>query len=92
MILKPKLVILDEPTSALDTTVQMQIIVLLKDLQLKYGLAYLFISHDIKVVRALAHRVIVMLNGDVVEEGITKEVVDNPQSEYAKTLMASANS
>jgi microcin C transport system ATP-binding protein len=90
MILRPKLVVLDEPTSALDMTVQMQIVTLLRDLQQKYGLAYLFISHDINVVRALAHRMIVMRNGDVVETGVTSDVIENPQSEYTKTLMASA--
>jgi microcin C transport system ATP-binding protein len=90
MILRPKLVVLDEPTSALDMTVQMQIVTLLRDLQQKYGLAYLFISHDINVVRALAHRMIVMRNGDVVETGVTSDVIENPQSDYTKTLMASA--
>ncbi len=90
MILRPKLVVLDEPTSALDMTVQMQIVTLLRDLQQKYGLAYLFISHDINVVRALAHRTIVMRNGDVVETGVTSDVIENPQSDYTKTLMASA--
>ena len=69
MILRPKLVVLDEPTSALDMTVQVQIVELLRDLQEKYGLAYLFISHDLKVVRALSHKVMVMKQGDVVEAG-----------------------
>ena len=69
MILRPKLVVLDEPTSALDMTVQVQIVELLRDLQRKWGLAYIFISHDLRVVRALAHKVIVMKDGDVVEGG-----------------------
>ncbi len=69
MILRPKLVVLDEPTSALDMTVQVQIVDLLRDLQVKYGLAYVFISHDLRVVRALSHKVMVMQQGDVVEAG-----------------------
>lgn len=90
MILRPKLVVLDEPTSALDMTVQMQIVTLLRDLQQKYGLAYLFISHDLKVVRALAHRVMVMQNGDVVEDGAADEVFQAPRTEYTRALMDAA--
>ena len=90
MILRPKLVVLDEPTSALDMTVQVQIVDLLRDLQQKYGLAYLFISHDLKVVRALSHKVMVMQAGDVVEAGDRDAVFDNPQTEYTRTLMAAA--
>jgi microcin C transport system ATP-binding protein len=90
MILRPKLVLLDEPTSALDMTVQVQIVELLRDLQRKQGLAYLFISHDLRVVRALAHKVIVMRQGDVVEQGIGAQVFDAPQTDYTKTLMAAA--
>jgi microcin C transport system ATP-binding protein len=90
MILRPKLVLLDEPTSALDMTVQVQIVELLRDLQRKQGLAYLFISHDLRVVRALAHKVIVMKQGDVVEQGIGAQVFDNPQTDYTKTLMKAA--
>ncbi|SHH03776.1 microcin C transport system ATP-binding protein [Cognatiyoonia sediminum] len=90
MILRPKLVILDEPTSALDMTVQVQIVELLRDLQEKYGLAYLFISHDLKVVRALSHKVMVMKQGDVVEAGTAEEIFDAPQTDYTKTLMAAA--
>jgi microcin C transport system ATP-binding protein len=90
MILKPKLVLLDEPTSALDMTVQVQIVQLLRDLQRRYGLAYLFISHDLRVIRALAHRVMVMKNGDVVEAGDTRAVFDAPQTEYTRTLMTAA--
>lgn len=90
MILKPKLVVLDEPTSALDMTVQMQIVTLLRDLQQKYGLAYLFISHDLKVVRALAHHVMVMQNGDVVEQDTAQAVFDNPRTDYTRALMQAA--
>jgi len=90
MILRPKLLVLDEPTSALDMTVQVQIVDLLRDLQKKYGLAYLFISHDLRVVRALSHKVMVMKQGDVVEEGPAAEVFDNPQTEYTRTLMQAA--
>ena len=90
MILRPKLVILDEPTSALDMTVQVQIVELLRGLQAKYGLAYIFISHDLKVVRALSHQVMVMKRGDVVEAGPRDQIFDGPQSEYTKALMAAA--
>ena len=90
MILRPKLVVLDEPTSALDMTVQVQIADLLRDLQRKWGLAYIFISHDLRVIRAMAHKVMVMQNGDVVEAGDCEAVFTNPQSPYTKALMAAA--
>ena len=90
MILRPKLVVLDEPTSALDMTVQVQIVSLLRELQERYGLAYLFISHDLKVVRALSHHVIVMKSGDVVEQGPAERIFDAPQSDYTRELMAAA--
>ena len=90
LILRPKLIVLDEPTSALDMTVQVQIVQLLRDLQQKYGLAYIFISHDLKVVRALAHKVMVMRTGDVVEEGPAAEVFDAPAHEYTQALMKAA--
>jgi len=90
MILRPKLVVLDEPTSALDMTVQVQIVTLLRELQKKYGLAYLFISHDLKVVRALSHHVIVMKAGDVVEQGPAERIFDAPQTDYTRELMAAA--
>ncbi len=90
MILKPKFVMLDEPTSALDMSVQAQVVDLLRDLQVKHGLAYLFISHDLKVVRALANELIVMRNGEVVEHGPSKQVFDQPQTDYTKALMAAA--
>ncbi|MBK0397906.1 ABC transporter ATP-binding protein [Limibaculum sp. M0105] len=90
MILKPEFVVLDEPTSALDMTVQTQIVDLLRDLQRRYRLGYLFISHDLRVVRAMAHRMIVMRQGEVVESGTADEVFDNPRTEYARALMAAA--
>ena len=90
MILNPKLVILDEPTSALDKTVQVQIVNLLLALQRKYGLAYIFISHDLKVVRALSHSVIVMHDGDIVERNDANKIFNTPQNSYTKTLMAAA--
>jgi len=90
MILRPKLVVLDEPTSALDMTVQVQVVDLLRDLQRKYGLAYIFISHDLKVVRAMSHRVLVMKNGDVVETGQAAQIFDAPQTEYTQQLIAAA--
>ena len=90
MILRPKLLVLDEPTSALDMTVQVQIVELLRQLQRKWGLAYLFISHDLRVVRALAHQVIVMREGDVVESGEAAALFAAPQSDYTRTLMAAA--
>jgi len=90
MILRPKVVVLDEPTSALDMTVQVQIVELLRALQRRYGLAYLFISHDLRVVRALAHKIIVMKAGDVVEAGPAEAVFDAPQTDYTRELMAAA--
>ncbi|MFO1143138.1 MAG: ABC transporter ATP-binding protein [Amaricoccus sp.] len=90
MILQPKLVVLDEPTSALDMTVQVQIVELLRRLQQKYGLAYAFISHDLRVVRALAHSVVVMQNGDVVESGDSRAIFEAPQTDYTRSLLAAA--
>ena len=90
MILRPKLVVLDEPTSALDMTVQVQIADLLRDLQRKWGIAYIFISHDLRVIRAMAHKVMVMQNGDVVESGDCEAVFTNPETPYTKALMAAA--
>jgi microcin C transport system ATP-binding protein len=90
MILRPKLVLLDEPTSALDMTVQVQIVDLLRDLQQRYGLAYIFISHDLKVVRAMSHKVMVMKQGDVVEAGSAADIFDSPQTDYTRALMAAA--
>ena len=87
MVLRPKLLVLDEPTSALDMTVQVQIVDLLRNLQAKYGLAYLFISHDLKVVRAMSHNVMVMKQGDVVEQGTAEDLFENPQNEYTRALL-----
>ncbi len=90
MILKPRLLVLDEPTSALDMTVQVQIVDLLRGLQERHGLAYVFISHDLKVVRAMAHRVIVMRNGDIVESGTAEEIFASPRTDYTRELMRAA--
>ena len=90
MVLNPRFVMLDEPTSALDMSVQAQVVDLLRDLQEKHNLAYLFISHDLKVVRALANEVIVMRNGKVVERGSADQIFDAPQTDYTKALMAAA--
>ena len=90
MVLKPRFVVLDEPTSALDMSVQAQIVELLRRLQQTHNLGYLFISHDLRVVRALAHRVVVLRHGNVVEEGPAAEIFANPREEYTKALMAAA--
>ena len=90
MVLRPRLVILDEPTSALDMSVQAQIVDLLRDLQQKHKLAYLFISHDLKVVRALADEVLVMRNGQVVEQGSAENIFDEPVEDYTKALLKAA--
>ena len=92
MVLKPKLVILDEPTSALDRTVQFQIVELLKQLQEKYGLSYIFISHDLAVIRAMSHRVLVMKQGDIVESGLTDKIFQDPKETYTRDLLIAANS
>jgi len=90
VILEPKFIVLDEPTSALDMSVQAQIVELLRDLQRKHGIAFMFISHDLRVVRALAHRVIVMKSGKMVEQGNAADVFAHPQQQYTKTLLAAA--
>jgi len=90
MVLKPRFVVLDEPTSALDMSVQSQIVELLRRLQQVHGLAYLFISHDLKVVRALAHRIVVLRAGRVVEQGEADEVFARPREDYTKALMTAA--
>jgi microcin C transport system ATP-binding protein len=91
MALKPKLVVLDEPTSALDRTVQVQIVELLKSLQKKHKMAYIFISHDLKVIRSMSHRIIVMKDGNIVEAGDAKKIYNNPQNSYTKSLLQSLN-
>ena len=90
LVLDPEFIMLDEPTSALDLSVQGQVIDLLRELQRKRGLSYLFISHDLKVVRALCHRVIVMSGGKVVEVGDTDQIMDDPHEEYTKRLVRAA--
>ncbi len=90
MILKPRLVVLDEPTSALDMSVQAQIVDLLRELQMRHKLAYLFISHDLKVIRAMSDEVMVMRDGQVVEHGLADEIFDNPRAPYTRALMAAA--
>ncbi|QEN90016.1 ABC transporter ATP-binding protein [Labrys sp. KNU-23] len=90
MILKPKVVVLDEPTSALDRSVQKQIVELLRNLQAAHGLSYLFISHDLSVIRALSDYVVVMKEGRIVEEGATAQIFDAPRETYTQTLMAAA--
>ena len=90
MVMQPKFVLLDEPTSALDLSIQAQIIDLLKSLRDKHGLAYLFISHDLKVIRALCHHVLVMFNGRIIESGPTVHVLENPQDSYTKDLINAA--
>ena len=90
IVLEPTFVVLDEPTSALDMLIQTQIVELLRDLQRRHDLTYLFISHDLKVVAALASRLIVMRNGKVVEAGEASQLFANPQSEYTRALFAAA--
>src|SRR6202042_1741209 len=90
MVLKPRFVVLDEPTSALDMSVQAQIVDLLRRLQRVHGLAYLFISHDLKVVRALAHRIVVLRAGRIVEQGEAAQIFARPREDYTKALMAAA--
>ncbi len=90
MVLQPEFMVLDEPTSALDLSVQAQIVDLLRGLQEKYNLGYMFISHDLRVVKAMAHDLIVMKDGKAVESGTAKAIFDNPQQDYTKTLMAAA--
>jgi microcin C transport system ATP-binding protein len=90
IVLRPKFIVLDEPTSALDMLIQCQICDLLRDLQKRLGLTYLFISHDLKVVAALASRLIVMRNGKIMEEGPAKDIFANPKSDYTRALFAAA--
>jgi microcin C transport system ATP-binding protein len=90
LVLQPRFIVLDEPTSALDMSVQAQIVDLLRELQARYGLAYLFISHDLRVVRALAHEILVMKDGRIVERGTTDKVMDAPEHPYTRALMAAA--
>ena len=90
LVLGPRLVVLDEPTSALDVSVQSQIVDLLRDLQTRYGLAYIFISHDLRVVRAMSDEVMVMKDGKIVERGTVDQIFDSPKTEYTRSLIAAA--
>ncbi|MCB1834667.1 MAG: microcin ABC transporter ATP-binding protein, partial [Geminicoccaceae bacterium] len=90
MVLRPEFVLLDEPTSALDRTIQKQVIALLRDLQQSLKLTYLFISHDLAVIRAMSDWVIVMQNGAVIEQGPAEEIFARPREPYTRTLMAAA--
>lgn len=87
LVLQPELIILDEPTSALDRTVQSQVVNLLRNIQQKYQISYLFISHDLAVVKALSHRVMVMKQGEVVEYGDSHQIFDSPKEAYTQTLI-----
>jgi len=91
VVLRPEVLVLDEPTSALDVSVQQQVLALLAELQVKYGMSYVFISHDLAVVRAMAHRVLVMKDGDVVEEGEAEALFAAPQHAYTRSLLAAAH-
>ena len=90
LVLQPRFIVLDEPTSALDMSVQAQIVELLRELQARYGLAYLFISHDLRVVRAMAHEILVMKDGQIVEQGSAEKVMTTPEHPYTRALMAAA--
>ncbi|HQT39568.1 MAG TPA: microcin ABC transporter ATP-binding protein, partial [Acidocella sp.] len=90
LILEPKILVLDEPTSALDVTVQAEILALLRSLQARHNIAYLFISHDLRVIRALAHRVMVLKSGKIVELAAASSVFNNPAAAYTKTLLAAS--
>jgi microcin C transport system ATP-binding protein len=87
---QPKILLLDEPTSALDVTVQAEILNLLRALQARLGIAYIFISHDLAVIRALAHRIIVLKAGKIVEIGDAARIFADPQAKYTQTLLAAA--
>jgi microcin C transport system ATP-binding protein len=90
LVLKPALILLDEPTSALDRTVQRQVVELLRSLQTKYNLTYLFISHDLAVVKALSHQLMVVKQGQVVEQGVAEDIFAAPQHPYTQQLLEAA--
>jgi peptide/nickel transport system ATP-binding protein len=88
--LEPKFLILDEPTAALDVSIQAVVLNLLADLRAKLGMSYLFVSHDLHVVRLLCDHVIVMKDGEIVEEGPAQDIMSNPEHDYTKTLLSAA--
>jgi peptide/nickel transport system ATP-binding protein len=90
LAVEPELIICDEPTSALDVSVRAQVLNLLHELQIQYGISYLFITHDLSIVPTIAHRVAVMQKGKIVEQGEVEQVMRNPQNEYTQSLLASA--
>ena len=91
VVLRPEVLVLDEPTSALDVSVQQQVLALLAELQVRYGLSYVFVSHDLALVRAMSHRVLVMKDGAVIEEGEAQALFDAPQQPYTQSLLAAAH-
>jgi microcin C transport system ATP-binding protein len=91
LIVGPRLLVLDEPTSALDVTIQKQVLKLLQRLQREKGLSFLLITHDVDVIRAMAHDVVVMKDGEIVESGPVHRVLDSPRAEYTRTLVAAAS-
>ena len=90
IVMKPKVIIFDEPTSSLDKNIQLQILKLLKDLQQEYKITYIFISHDLHIVKSICNNMIVMKDGKVVEYGKSDEIIHNPQNEYTKNLIQAA--
>ena len=89
-VLNPKFVLLDEPTSALDLSIQKQILELLLQLQKNHKTTYIFISHDLRVIRSISHNLIVMKDGSILEQGVAKNILNNPQNDYTKNLIKSA--
>jgi microcin C transport system ATP-binding protein len=90
LVLEPDILVLDEPTSSLDRTIQFQVVKLLKELQERRGLSYIFISHDLRIVRSLCHNILVMKEGRVVEAGSVSEIMKNPQEAYTRELLRTA--